>query len=297
MVKADRKLVSILKSHTSLDMDQFQPSDDLDYWDYNYKLHGGRLISQHLYSSRSLPSSTPHPPKTTPKPKPPRKYTPKYHPHPPSSTLTMHKRISKALWYDPDPPRQIVDVKSDSEFITAIHPRESSTFRDIENHPFGKTTQQNDSRLDIWREQIAFASHSSPAPRIPQNRLRLKTDSKEMTAIVLRGMHGQSQGLDDSSTVASVVDGSEMKKEMLMDTDGDIMNIKLYSSECNDEFIFPRQTMGLSGVFLRRMNLDGFDGDIIVEETSVVMKLLGAWLSRDLEFEITIGMLYWNPSH
>jgi hypothetical protein len=210
----------------------------------------------------------------------------------------MHKIRPKALWHDPDPPRQIVDVKSDNEFITAIHPREPPTFRAIENQPFGRKTQPNDSRLKIWREQIAFTSHSSPAPQVSKSRLRLKTDSKEMTAIeqVLRGVQGQRQGLDDSSTVASVVDGSEMKKEMSMDTGRDNANIKLYSSECDDEFVVPRQTIGLSGVFLRRMKLDAFDGEIMVEETSAVMKLLGAWMSRDLDFEVTIGMPYGNAS-
>jgi hypothetical protein len=208
----------------------------------------------------------------------------------------MHKTRLKALWHDPDPPRQIVDVKSDNEFITAIHPTTSPAY---ENHPFTNTTQQSNSRLKIWREQMAFTSHSPPpTPPVPKARLRLKPDSKEMTAIeqVLRGVRDERQGIDDSSTVASLVDGSEMKKEMSIDTGRDNENIKLYSTECDMEFMFPRQTIGLSGVFLRRTRLDGFDGEIVVEETSAVMKMLGAWMSRDLEFEITIGMPYMRPS-
>jgi uncharacterized protein (DUF39 family) len=118
--------------------------------------------------------------------------------------------------------------------------------------------------------------------------------TRGVTAIeqVLRCVQDERQGRDDSSVVASVVsvgDGSEMKKEMSIGDYRDSENVKLSSSQCDDHFLFPRQTISLSGVFSDKMSTEGFEDEIMIEESSEVMKMLGSWMSRDLDFEITIG--------
>jgi hypothetical protein len=38
------------------------------------------------------------------------------------------------------------------------------------------------------------------------------------------------------------------------------------------------------------MGEEGFDGEIMLSEKSSAVELLGSWMSRDLEFEVTVGI-------
>lgn len=203
------------------------------------------------------------------------------------------KRSPKALWYDPDPPSQKIDVKSDADFLTSLHPGEPTTLETLDIHPFSAINNQHNIRLKLWRAETSHLSQTQ-APEISKSRDKSNMGTKGDAAIeqVLRCAQAERQGRDDLSVVVSVLsvgDGSEMKKEMSIGDFRDNENVKLSSSQCDDHFIFPRQTISLSGVFSDKMSDEGFDGEIMIEESSEVMKMLGAWMSRDLDFEITIG--------
>jgi hypothetical protein len=65
--------------------------------------------------------------------------------------------------------------------------------------------------------------------------------------------------------------------------------IQLVSTQCDERIILPRRIMALSGKFCQMMEVERFDGVITTTEGKDAMKLLGAWMSRDLKFEINIG--------
>ena len=66
-------------------------------------------------------------------------------------------------------------------------------------------------------------------------------------------------------------------------------NIQLVSTQCDERIILPRRMMALSGKFCQMMEVERFDGVITITDGKEAMKLLGAWMSRDLKFEISIG--------
>jgi hypothetical protein len=264
-------------------------ASEFDDWDYNYKLQHGRLISTNFYSGGP---STVHPSPEATKIRTLVTPTPtiatsiiRAHVVPSQSSNSRNQDIS--VRHDPEPTSQNVDVKSDSEFLTGLQleDRGVSAFdRESSTHEL----HQNELRLKMWREQAVQARHVAMSPK-----LRRRKNTNELTTIeqVLRDIHITDHTVDDSSTVASVTQGSEIKKEMSIDSRTDLESIRLCSEDGVDTFYFSRQIIALSKSFLKMMEQEGFDGEIILEEDTEALELLGSWMSRDLDFEITVCIL------
>jgi hypothetical protein len=99
--------------------------------------------------------------------------------------------------------------------------------------------------------------------------------------------------IDESVESGSVVvtDGSGGTKnegEVGSGSDGG-GNVILCGQEGGGVYYFPRQTIALSRAFAKRMEEQEFDGEIMLAEKSSAVELLGSWMSRDLEFEVTVG--------
>ena len=265
------------------------PADDFDDWNYNYKLQGGRLISTNLYSGgqshiqsptktspRIRTLVTPSPDHTTPTIR--ARILPSEIPKPPQSET---QEIS--IRQDPDPIVQVVDAQTDSEFLTGLQSHDISAF---DKHPF---IRHNDLRLKLWREEAAQESQVPSSLPIPKPKRRKNVSELTTIEQVLREMYSCDNPAEDSSPAASVSQGSEMKREMSID--GSMDNIRLCSQDGGACYFFSCQTMSLSKSFANIMEDDGFDGEIILTENTETVELLGAWMSRDLDFEITIGIL------
>lgn len=60
---------------------------------------------------------------------------------------------------------------------------------------------------------------------------------------------------------------------------------------------FPRRVVALSKVFEREMEKEAFDGVIRIEEEAFAMGELISWLSRDIDFEVTIRISQFCRRH
>lgn len=266
-------------------------ASDFDDWNYNYKLKDGRLISTNVYSGgQGNPQSPPNASGSIKS-----LVTPSPNPNPP--TIQAHILPSKvpeiqsekqeiSIRYDPEPITQVVDAQNDNDFLTNLQSDDVSAF---DEQSFISATRHNDLRLKLWREQTALESRvpsSQPTPK-PKR----KKDVSELATIekVLREMYPRDNPTEDSSPAASVTQESGMRKEMSID--GSMDNIRLCSQDGGNYYLFSRQTISLSKSFVTIMENDGFDGEIILTEDPETLQLLGAWMSRDLDFEITIGIL------
>jgi hypothetical protein len=270
------------------------PSPKADDWDCNYKLENGRLISTNIYSgtvitpptspsrrkSIGFPPTTPSVVDNTRRPVGLPQWTP---------TKLYDPQDEVTKWHDPDPIRQIVDAKDDDEFLGAIHPTEPHTSNAVDEHT-SHPVDHNELRLKFWREQNAEAEPDSLSPS-PKPRRRRETRELATIEQVLREMYPRGKsGQDGSSAAASVIAESEMRKEMSMDSRIDMDDVKICSSDGGLVLEFPRQTVTLSGWFVKLMDREGFDGELVLAETKAAVEMLGAWMSRDLDFEITQGI-------
>ena len=226
-------------------------SSDLDDWNYNYKLQGGRLISTNVYSGGQ--SDIQYPPKTSarnrtlviPSPNTTPSTTrahilPSEIPNLPSSET---QEIS--IRHDPDPLAPVVDAQTDNEFLTNLQYHDVSAF---DEYPFISATRHNDLHLKLWKEQAAQESQAPPSQPIPKP--KRKKNVSELTTIeqVLREMYPRDNPTQDSSPAASVTEGSEMRKEMSID--GSMDNIRLCSQDGGASYLFSRQTISLSKLFV-----------------------------------------------
>jgi hypothetical protein len=264
-------------------------ASEFDDWDYNYKLQHGRLISTNFYSGgratiHPSPVITQIPTLVIPTPT---TTTPIVRAHVIPSQAPDSGNQDISVRHDPEPALQNVDVRSDSEFLIGLQfkDRSVSAFdRESSTHEL----HQNELRLKIWREQVAQAA---PVAMSPKSRRRRNTSELTTIEQVLRDIHITEHTADDSSTVASGTQGSEIKKEMSIDSRTDLESIRLCSEDGVDTFYFSRQIIALSKSFLKMMEQEGFDGEIILEEDTEALELLGSWMSRDLDFEITVCIL------
>jgi hypothetical protein len=201
-------------------------------------------------------------------------------------------------WHDPDPVQQIVDAKDDDEFLGAIHPMEPYTFNPVDEHT-SHPIDHNELRLKFWREQSAKDKldlvSPPPKPRRRKETRKLATIEQVLREIYPRDKSGQDWSSSATSVVGeSVVAESEMRKEMLMvGSRIDMDYVKICSSDGGLVHEFPRQTVMLSGWFAKLMNREGFDGEVVLAETRAAVEMLRAWMSRDLDFEITQGIARW----
>ena len=270
----------------------FAVASDFDDWNCNYKLQGGRLISTNVYSggqsnTRSPPKSSarirtlviPSPDPTTPTIR--AHILPSEIPKPPPSEI---QEIS--IRHDPEPIIQVVDAQTDREFLRGLQSHDISSF---DEHIFISTTRRNDQRLNLWREQTAQESQVPLSQPIPQPRRKKNISELATIEQVLREIYPRDNPTEDSSTTATVITGGEVKKEMSID--GSMDNVRLCSQDGGASYLFSSQTISLSKSFVNIMCEDGFDGEITLTDDTETVELLGAWMSRDLDFEITIGIL------
>jgi hypothetical protein len=274
-------------------------SPDLDDWDYNYKLEGGRLISSNLYSGHSnlvtpLLSTSPsslggqqRPPAA------PQMSLQVQYSNPQSTPLAaVDPQDEVTKWHDPDPVFQVVDCKDDTEFLSSLHRVNPVVVPKVGRNASGTWSSHNDARLKSWRQEI-FQTAPELTPTMPK--VRRKKETRKLATIeqVLNEMimYPCDNPGDGSSTATSIAAESEMKKEMAMDScvNSDADGVKICSSDGGIVLEFPRQTLALGGYFVKLMNREGFDGEIVLEEPKSAVEMLGAWMSRDLDFEITIG--------
>jgi hypothetical protein len=184
--------------------------------------------------------------------------------------------ISK--WSDPEPVQPVVDVKNDAEFFGGL----GWTFTT------SSTKQCQPATLD------GISSSPSPTPpKEPQDvktKARRKKDVKSNSALeeVVREIYAVRK---DPSTSSGGID-SEIRQKDSRDGQEEYHydEVKLVSSECDEQIILSRQMVGLSGKFSDIMEDEGFDGVITTTEGEDAMKLLQAWMSKDGTFEINIGI-------
>lgn len=270
----------------------FALASDFDDWDCNYKLQGGRLISTNVYSGGQ--SNTQSPPKTSTRirtlavPSPdPTAPTIRAHSLPSEISKPSPSEIQKiSIRHDPEPIIQVVDAQNDKEFLRGLQSHDISAF---DEHLFISNTRRNDLRLNLWREQIAQEFQLPLLQPIPQPRRKKNVSELATIDQVLREIYPGDNPTEDSSTTVTVITGSEIKKEMSID--GSMDNVRLCSQDGGASYLFSPQTISLSRSFVNIMGEDGFDGEIILTEDTETVELLGAWMSRDLDFEITIGIL------
>jgi len=106
---------------------------------------------------------------------------------------------------------------------------------------------------------------------------------------VLRDMRvSEEPGSDGSVTVTEESGGT--KKEEGGESEGG--SITLGCHDGGEPDYFPTQTIASSRVFATMMEQEGFDGAIMLAEAPSTVRLLVSWMSRDLEFEITVGSVY-----
>jgi hypothetical protein len=254
---------------------------DFDDWDFNYKLQGGRLISKSVYSGGPTNVQS-FPPKSSrvgslithsPNLSRPSQFPPSHD--------SGNRKIS--LHYDPEPIFETVDVKSDNEFLTGLRRETISTFN--EERPLYEPCH-NDLHLKIWREhaaQVPLGLATSNPQNKKKNTILTTTEkiSQEFCAPIT----------DDSSSAASATQGTEIKKEMSIDSRTGLDSIRICSRDGGSSCVLSRQIVELSKVFAEMTKNDTFDGEIILDEDKEALELLTLWMSRDLEFEITIGTL------
>ena len=187
---------------------------------------------------------------------------------------------------------KIVDVQSDSEFLDGLDGLHSDYSSDHDRHRLAISSPQS-TDLHLRREQ---PSQSQPPTRAT-TKPKLRSESREPATIqqVLREMRVQ---VDESVESVSVVftegsGGTKKEGEGGSGSDGG-GNVALCSQDGGEPCYFPRQTIALSRVFAKSMEEPGFDGEIMLAEKSSAVELLGSWMSRDLEFEVTVGITQTN---
>jgi hypothetical protein len=205
--------------------------------------------------------------------------------------------LASQLYIDPDPESQVVDVKSDSEFITGIEEK-VLTFKAVDGAHAEKagpsSAYENELQLKIWRERAAMMEESSaileeaPSEMRPKKMKRvddltpIEQVLKELSAKAIRGERAHSQSTISPSESHST--NESQSREMEEVTLGTVSADGVIAS-------FPGPVMRLSKSFQRMMDKDEFDGIILLDEEHDAMENLIAWLSRGLDFEITIGIL------
>jgi hypothetical protein len=193
--------------------------------------------------------------------------------------------ISK--WSDPEPVQPVVDVKNDAEFFGGL----GWTFTT------SSTKQCQPAALDGASSPpspIPPKEQQDPTPSKEQQdgraKARRKKDVKSNSALeeVVREIYAVRK---DPSTSSSGM-GSEIRQNDSRDGQDEYHydEVKLVSSECDEQIILSRQMVCLSGKFSDIMEDEGFDGIITTTEGEDAMKLLEAWMSKDSTFEINIGI-------
>ena len=196
-----------------------------------------------------------------------------------------------SLWHDPDPVMTVVDVRSDSEFLDGLDGLQSDYSSD-HNRRRSSVPSPQISEIRLWREQ----SLQSQPPKT-STRATWRRNSRELAAIqqVLRNMRVRDESVEERSV--TVTEGSVGIEKEEGGVGSDRGNIALCSYDGGELFYFPSQTIALSRVFATMMEQERFEGEIMLAEKSSTVELLGAWMSRDLEFEITVGTRPPSPQH
>lgn len=267
---------------------------DLDDWDYSYKLESGRLISSHVYSEK---------PKTTL----PRVFTPRpqraaaENPTPsPSSSIIAPTATKKSVlpasyslrgqqpiskFSDPDPVLQVVDAESDNEFFMGISASVPPTLHNLDKHVFIAKSIPKEHQMTLPKESNVKGDDQSS--EMEPDMAKRRKDTRELAAIeqVLREMSHR----EEVSTGTSIRNEGELRKDVSVGSHLGGDTVKVYGRERMKPYILSRQMVGLSGGLSDLTEKDGFDGNLILAESDTSIKLLCAWLTRDLQFEITTG--------
>ena len=277
-------------------------SREHDDWDYSYKLEGGRLISSHLYSNKNTSRS---PTLTHQKPRRGRSSSRATSHHPPRLSLEKlptgytnskcQQTGGVSKFSDPDPEIPIVDAKDDEEFVATLHSSPAPvTLTNLENQPvFVARPPSSAKRIKLLKERIQqeLTSTNLSDESVNQGvRCRKETRNPKPIEEVIRETSIREESETSVCSLPSITDESEMGKDMSTDrTLHEVEIIRLYSYEGKEPVVVTRQVIALSGILKRMAEEDGFDGNLVLSEADASMKLLGAWLTRDREFEVTRG--------
>jgi hypothetical protein len=229
-------------------------------------------------------------------------YRPSWHvqKYPPASVPDCYTLASQ-LRDDPDPEYQVVDVQSDNEFLIGIEEEGPLTFHDIDSAgPAPSTIYQNEIQLKNLRERAEMAvTRAMESPSEGELRMQKSGEDKgrvreeereEFSSIerVLRELSIKAVPADDSQSSTSAAESHHNGKVGGM---GDTGEVELRGAAGTLGATFPRRVVALSKVFARDMDKDGFEGVIrLEEEDAFAMRELISWLSRDIDFEVTIGI-------
>lgn len=169
-----------------------------------------------------------------------------------------------------------MDCKDDTEFLNSLN----FVVPKVGGNTSGTWYPQNDARMKLWRQEIPELPTQMPKVRRKKEMCKLATIEQVLHEMVM-------YPCDNPDDVAE----SEMRKEMSMDSclKSDAYGVKICSSDGGIVLEFPQQIIALGGYFVKLMVREGFDGDIVLEESKSAVEMLGAWMSRDLDFEVTIG--------
>jgi len=194
---------------------------------------------------------------------------------------------------DPDPEFQIVDVKSDNEFIMGIEEENPMTFhcRDNRQERSLPLAYPKEIQLKIWRAREAAIDQAPTTDRTQRSKMSGKKVKRldRLTPIeqVLKELSSKTLPTDESRSAILPRDESESTRETKTNLDAVEVGIGTFSEGVMQNF--PCRVMKLSKSFERMMEKDGFDGIILLDEETSAIELLFAWFARNFDFEITIG--------
>jgi hypothetical protein len=298
-------------------------ADDLDDWQRKFKIENGRLVCVNENKQNSSLYHFVPPPPSQASHRPLRRKAPVSHdqrktivipssrlwqplrelvsppPVPPQST--SHRPNSQAqkrppaplpggytlasqLRDDPDPEYQVVDVQSDNEFLNGIEEDAPLTSHAIDNRPAPSTIYNNEIQLKNLRERaeiVVAEAMETPSDKSQVGKLgdkgRGRDEPLSPVERVLRELSIKAVPADDSRSSTSAE--SQQNGKGKVELRGGSVGAR-----------FPRRVVALSHAFEREMEKEGFDGVIHLEEEAVAMGELISWLSRDIDFEVTIGI-------
>jgi len=212
----------------------------------------------------------------------------------PARSLPSSYTLASQFFDDPDPESQIVDVKSDNEFITSIEPENAMTFDSPDNQPerSPSSAYQKEIQLKISGERAAAieqAPRTDETPRSEMNGNKMKR-LDELTPIeqVLKELSSKTVAAGQSQSAMLPSRESESTTRETM-TKLDLGEVGIGSVSEGVMTSFPCRVMKLSKSFERLMEKDGFNGIILLDEETFAIESLFAWFSRDFDFEITVG--------